>query len=101
LLDDPTRPRKRAVFTVVSRPPGNLQPGNSKFGDVTTLGRTVFDGRWRFTVWPDGSSELYDHHHDPFEYENVAAEPGQRDQLAKMKKLLGDGWKAACPSPTK
>jgi uncharacterized sulfatase len=101
LLDDPTRSWKRAVFTVVARPRENVQPGDSKFGDITTLGRTVFDGRWRYTVWPDGSTELYDHHNDPLEYENVAAESGQREQLARMKKLLGDGWRAACPLPAK
>jgi iduronate 2-sulfatase len=101
LLDDPTRPWKRAAFTVVSRPRGNLQSGDSKFGDAAWLGRTVFDSRWRYTVWPDGTAELYDHHNDPFEYENVAAEPKQRNQLERMKKLLGDGWKAACLPPTR
>jgi iduronate 2-sulfatase len=101
LLDDPTRPWKRAVFTVVSRPRGKLQPGDSKFGDVTTLGRTVFDDRWRYTLWPDGSTELYDHHNDPFEYENLAGDPTRSDQLVRMKQLLADGWKAACPPQTR
>jgi iduronate 2-sulfatase len=98
LLDDPTRPWKRAAFTVVSRPRPDRQKGGPKFGDALSLGRTVFDGRWRYTEWPDGSAELYDHYHDPFEYENLVAEPGRSAQLAKMKKLLGDGWKAAQPS---
>jgi hypothetical protein len=78
-----------------------LQSGDSKFGDAAWLGRTVFDSRWRYTVWPDGTAELYDHHNDPFEYENVAAEPKQSDQLERMKKLLDDGWKAACLPPTR
>jgi iduronate 2-sulfatase len=95
LLDNPTQPWKRAAFTVVARPRDNVQPGDSKFGDANSLGRTVFDSRWRYTVWPDGSMELYDHHNDPFEYENLAAEPKQSEQLAKMKKLLSDGWHAA------
>ena len=101
LLDDPTRPWKRAVFTVVARPRGNLQPGDSKFGDASSLGRTVFDGRWRYTAWADGSAELYDHHHDPLEYENLAAETKQSDRLTRMKKLLGDGWKTAQPPEAK
>ena len=97
LLDDPTRPWKQAVFTVVSRPRRKLQPGDPKFGDINSLGRTVFDGRWRYTAWPDGSEELYDHHHDPLEYENLAAEPKQRDQLAVMKSRIVDGWRSALP----
>ena len=92
LLEQPNREWKRAVFTVVTRP----RPGKSgsKFGDIGSIGRTVFDGRWRYTLWPDGSDELYDHHHDPFEYENLAGEIAQRERAAKMKKLLGGGWKA-------
>ena len=77
LLDDPIRPWKQAVFSVVSRPREKLQPDDPNFGDMGSLGRTVFDGRWRYTTWPDGSEELYDHHHDPLEYENLAAEPSQ------------------------
>jgi iduronate 2-sulfatase len=97
LLDDPTRPWKRAAFTVVSRPGRDGQKGERKAGDLSSLGRTVFNGRWRYTEWPDGTAELYDHHHDPFEYENLVGEPGQRAQLANMKKLLSDGWRAARP----
>jgi uncharacterized sulfatase len=97
LLENPTRPWKHAVFSVVSRPRERLQPGDPNFGDITFLGRTVFDGRWRYTAWPDGSEELYDHHHDPMEYENLAAESNRRDQLIVMKQRLADGWKAALP----
>ena len=97
LLDDPTQPWKQAVFTVVSRPRENVPPGDPKFGDMNSLGRTVFDGRWRYTAWPDGSEELYDHHDDPLEYQNLGAAPNQRKQLALMRKRLADGWKAALP----
>ncbi|HEX2477533.1 MAG TPA: sulfatase [Lacipirellulaceae bacterium] len=97
LLENPTQPWKRAVFTVVSRPREKLQPGDPKFGDINSLGRTVFDGRWRYTAWPDGGEELYDHRHDPMEYENLAPESNQRDQLVIMKQRMADGWRAARP----
>jgi iduronate 2-sulfatase len=93
LLEDPVREWKRAVFTVLTRP--RTRNSDSKFGDIGSMGRTVFDGRWRFTLWPDGSTELYDHHHDPFEYENLAGDPAQQKRAAEMRKLLADGWKAA------
>lgn len=92
-LDDPTREWKRAVFTVVTRP--REPKSGTKFGDLGSIGRTVFDGRWRYTQWPDGSVELYDHHHDPFEYENLGGDPAYRAHAAAMKKLLGEGWTAA------
>jgi uncharacterized sulfatase len=97
LLNDPNQPWKQAVFAVVSRPRDNVPPGDPKFGDRNSLGRTVFDGRLRYTAWPEGSEELYDHHHDPLEYENLAAELDWREELAIMKKRLADGWRAALP----
>ncbi|HVT73689.1 MAG TPA: sulfatase [Lacunisphaera sp.] len=97
VLEVPDRPWKRAIFTVVSRP----HPGESgDFGDLTTMGRTVFDGRWRYTEWPQGGVELYDHHSDPLEYQNLAADPAHQDRQAAMKQLLHDGWKAGLPTST-
>ncbi len=93
LLDDPLRKGKRAVFTVVTRP--RERKGGGKFGDLSWMGRTVFDGRWRYTEWPDGRVELYDHHHDPFEYDNIGDDPAYGGQAAQMKKLMGEGWRAA------
>lgn len=94
LLEDPTRDWKTAAFTCVSRP---RERGNSKFGDLATLGRTVFDGRWRYTQWHDDSVELYDHKSDPMEYKNLAGDSEHSKQLATMKQRLRDGWKAALP----
>lgn len=95
LLDKPAQPWKRAVFTVVSRDGVSFQP--SKGYNPAWLGRTVFDGRRRFTVWPDGSLELYDHRKDPYEYDNLALEAESKPVVAEMRKLLDAGWKAALP----
>jgi iduronate 2-sulfatase len=90
LLQDPLRRGKQTVFTVVGRPKGD---DGQKFGTLAWMGRTAFDGRWRFTEWPDRSTELYDHHHDPFEYENLAGNAAYRTRVAGMKKLLSDSSK--------
>lgn len=94
LLEAPNRVWKNAAFTYVSRP---RERGNSKFGDLNTLGRTVFDGRWRYTEWHDNSVELYDHASDPSEYRNLASYSEHSAQLTLMKQTLRDGWKAALP----
>jgi iduronate 2-sulfatase len=98
LLKDPTRQWKTAAFTCVSRP---LERGDTKFGDLHTLGRTMFDGRWRYTQWHDGTVELYDHESDPLEYNNLAGDSRSSEQLTTMKQRLRDGWKAALPPPSK
>jgi iduronate 2-sulfatase len=93
LLDNPGGNGKPAVYTVVTR----MRPGNGRAqdvlnsGDITWMGRTVFDGRWRYTRWPDGSSELYDHDRDPFEYENLAGDPTHRMRLTVLGQLLDAG----------
>ena len=96
LLENPRQPWKRAVFTVVSRDGVSFQP--SKGYNPAWLGRTVFDGRHRFTTWPDGSLELYDHRNDPYEYENLAPDARQQAKVAEMKKLLDGGWQAGRPA---
>jgi uncharacterized sulfatase len=98
LLKDPNRDWKTAAFTCVSRP---RERGDSKFGDLSTLGRTIFDGRWRYTQWHDNSVELYDHTSDPREYKNLADDAVYAGQLAAMKQRLHDGWKAALPGQPK
>jgi uncharacterized sulfatase len=73
LLVDPTRAVKEAAVSAVQRS-----------GD--TLGRSVRTDRWRYTEWPDGSRELYDHDRDPGEFKNLAR--GARDD-ATMRELRG------------
>jgi iduronate 2-sulfatase len=59
LLVNPGKPGKEAAYTIVTR--GRGQRGES-----------VRTDRWRFTLWSDGSKELYDHESDPEETLNLA-----------------------------
>jgi arylsulfatase A-like enzyme len=51
------------------------------------LGRSLRTARWRYTLWPDGSQELYDQRRDPREHRNLAAEP---EQAATIQELRAD-----------
>ncbi len=64
LLDDPGQAVKDAAISAVQR-----------FG--SPLGKSVRTERWRYTEWPDGSRELYDHDADPGELRNLANGPAQ------------------------
>ena len=112
LLANPARDWKRAVFTVVSRGRGaageqldvsKLLPEATTGGadlDVSYMGRTVLtQDRWRYTEWPDGGMELYNHNDDPFEYANLAKSPSAAGRLVQMQKLLHAGWKVGLPEP--
>ncbi len=84
LLSDPNQAWKKAAFTVVQR--------------GKTLGRTVCTERYRYTEWGDADqAELYDHQTDPRELTNLASSAPHRQSMADMRKLLGDGWRAALP----
>jgi len=61
VLTDPSASIKDAAFTLITR--GQKQRGQS-----------VRTARWRFTLWSDGQSELYDHDADPEETRDVASQ---------------------------
>jgi uncharacterized sulfatase len=76
VLTEPTASIKDAAFTLVTRGPKDY-------------GQSVRTSRWRFTLWSDGQTELYDHDHDPEENHNVAkANPTVVAQLGARLKTL-------------
>ena len=44
--------------------------------------------RWRYIRYADGSEELYDHHTDPNEWTNMAADPAHQAVKARLVRLL-------------
>jgi len=52
------------------------------------VGRSARSRRWRYTEWPDGSRELYDHDVDPGETANLASRPDRRATVEEMGRRL-------------
>ena len=75
LLRDAAGTVRAAAFSSVGRASGQI-------------GRSLRTARWRYTEWPDGSEELYDHETDPRELANLAALPGQASTITEMRRLL-------------
>jgi uncharacterized sulfatase len=55
------------------------------------LGVSVRTARYRYTEWPDGSEELYDHASDPDETRNLARVPEAVAALREMRALRAAG----------
>ena len=90
LLDDPDRPWKSAAFSESKREGFH--------------GRTLRTQRYRYTEWAplaatsgETQRELYDLEEDPFEYENLALDPGRRAVVEELSRQLRAGWRAALP----
>jgi iduronate 2-sulfatase len=85
LLLNPHRPWQRVARTVVSRVDGHDAHGAL---DPDRLGTSVRSRRWRYTEWPDGTHELYDHDTDPQECHNLANSPDYAAIVAEQRQLL-------------
>ena len=82
LLNDPSGPGKEGAYTEVWR------EGTKENPKERALGYTVRTDQYRYTEWPDGGAELYDHAKDPGEYYNLARSPDHQDVVAKLQPLL-------------
>ena len=52
------------------------------------LGRSLRTPRFRYSEWPDGSRELYDHDADPGEHANLAGRPELAETIARLERAL-------------
>ena len=86
LLEDPTRSVKTAVFSVTAREAGQL-------------GRSLRTDRYRYSEWPDGALELYDHQTDPHEWTNLALQPDHQATLAQLRGMFEARELTAAPPP--
>ena len=62
---------------------------------LTTYGveyASVRNERYRYIRYPDGSEELYDHEVDPWEFNNIAAEPGMEAIKADLAGEIPTEW---------
>lgn len=90
VIKNPKRPWKRAAFSQYPRP-----------GKV--MGYSMRTDHYRYTEWiKDGKdvvgTELYDYTADPLGNVNVAGKPENKELVAKLAKMLHDGWKGAAPA---
>jgi len=78
LLRDPEAKGKAAAWTM------------RKVGAARkeALAFSVRTERWRFTEWPDGERELYDHDADPWERLNLAGDPAYAAVVTALRPLV-------------
>ena len=84
LLADPESAVKGAAFTI-------KKTGAARKEE---LARSVRTERYRFTAWPDGSTELYDHRNDPDERSDLSRDPAQAATARELRALLAEGRSA-------
>ncbi|MEQ8211577.1 MAG: sulfatase [Lacipirellulaceae bacterium] len=77
LLDDPITQWDGFAITQI------LRPADDRLAEPV-MGCSIRTNRWRYTEWSDGryGRELYDHHADPQEFNNLANSPNALGQHA-------------------
>jgi arylsulfatase A-like enzyme len=60
------------------------------YDDVELRGQSVQSGPWRYSLYGDGSEELYNHDNDPNEWTNLAADPEGMEQHRELMDQLKD-----------
>lgn len=98
LLEDPSGPGKRAVYSMV----GRHRDRRLSHQRPEWFGRSVRTERWRYTEWDEGrrGRELYDHRTDPGETRNLAGNPRYAEIVAQMRSLLRAVPFKAAPAQT-
>lgn len=84
-LLDPAAPGKSVALTVASR--GANLTAVLKL-DPEVMGRSLRSDRYRYTLWPDGTRELYDYDNDPEEWKNLAGDAQSAPLVADFDRQL-------------
>lgn len=89
VIKNPERQWKRAAFSQYPRP-------------NKVVGYSMRTDNYRYTEWIKDEKdvvgvELYDYKADPQGNVNIAGKPENKELVAKLAKMLKEGWKAAVP----
>lgn len=85
LLENPIAVWEGAAITQV------LRPKDHRLSEAV-MGCSIRTARWRYTEWSEGKHgvELYDHHTDPLEFNNLAISPDRKavDVIERLRPRL-------------